>query len=73
MYGSLAIGEYTVLNGQRADLPNEAQNAFGTLDFFSQGRIFRVENAGADTPLEFKLLAQLFGDEPTVIEIGRCE
>lgn len=73
MHGALAVGDYTILNGQRADLPNEGQSAEGTLVFYNQGRIFQVDDAGADTPLQFKLLAQLFGPEPTVIETGICE
>lgn len=73
MHGALAVGDYTVLKGQRADLPKEGQRAEGRLSFYNQGRIFQVEDAQADVPLQFKLLAQLFGDEPTVIETGICE
>jgi|GEM_PF-5587697 len=73
MHGALAIGDYTVFKGQRADLPKEAKGAEGRLSFYNQGRIFQVESAGAEAPLQFRLLAQFFGDEPTVIETGICE
>lgn len=73
MHGALAFGDYTMLNGRRADLPNEGQSAEGILVFYNQGRIFQVEDAGADTPLQFKLLARFFGDEPTLVETGLCK
>lgn len=71
MHGALAVGSYTVLNGERADLPNKSQSAEGTLTFYNQGMIFEVEDASADAPLRFTLLKQLFGP-PTVIENGFC-
>jgi hypothetical protein len=73
LFGEVAVGDYTMLNGQRADLPKEGQSADGILVFRNQDRIFEVESAGADGRLQFKLLAQLFGDKPTVIETGVCE
>ena len=71
MYGALAVGEYTILHGERADLPNKSQSAEGALIFYNQGMIFEVEDASADAPLRFTLLKQLFGP-PTVIENGFC-
>lgn len=71
VYGSVAVGEYTVFDGKRSDLPKEGLNASGNILFFNQGRVFKVVDAQADKP-KFKLLVHLFGDETIVVEEGEC-
>ncbi|MFS4457888.1 hypothetical protein [Bdellovibrio sp. HCB2-146] len=71
VYGTVAVGEYTVVDGKRADLPKERLDASGDVLFFNQGRVFMVVNAQADKP-KFKLLGHLFGDETILLEEGEC-
>lgn len=72
LWGSIAVGDYTISDGLRAELPREGQSTSTPIEFYSQNRIFRIEDPDGDTPLPFKLLMH-FGAEATVIEEGTCE
>jgi hypothetical protein len=73
VYGSLAVGEYTSLNGLRNNLPAEAQSTdYRYLFFYNQNRVFRVEEPQLRGALTFTLLAQENNDL-VVSEAGICE
>lgn len=73
LYGTLAFGDYTSLNGKRSDLPIEAQSTdYKYLFFYNQNRVFRVEEPQIRGALPFTLLAQN-NNELIVSETGVCE